>query len=122
MTDRLLKTGQGWRLGWHPSAPVFKGLVGSDDWAIELTEPELMDFCRLFLQLAETMQQMAAELMDEERISCEAESPLLWLEVEGFPQTYDLRFILHSDRRGEGFWPATALPPLLQAIQQLDVF
>ncbi len=37
--------------------------------------------------------------MDEERITCEAESELLWLEVEGYPDSYTLRLIVNSDRQ-----------------------
>lgn len=119
---RLLKSGSGWRLGWDADALEFRGLVGGDDWAIELTEAELADFCRLLEQLNNTLQEMSRELMDEEAIACEAESDLLWLEVEGYPHTYTVRMILRSGRRGEGFWRAAAIPPLRQAIQTLQVF
>jgi len=40
--ERVVKSGAGWR-GWNPNAAEFK-LVGTDDWAIELTETELNDF------------------------------------------------------------------------------
>lgn len=119
---RLLKTGAGWRLGWNTSAPEFKGLVGADDWAIELTEAEFNDFCQFVEQLSHTMQHMATELMDEEKISCELESDSVWLEVEGYPTAYTLRLIVLSGRRAEGFWSASALPELLQAVQTLKVF
>jgi hypothetical protein len=118
----LLKTGAGWRIGWDAQAPVYQGLIGGDDWAMELTAAEIDDFCRLFEQLAQTMQQMAAELMDDERIACEAESDLLWLEVEGYPHAYELRLILHSGRRCEGNWPPGVVPELLQAARSLKVF
>jgi Domain of unknown function (DUF1818) len=120
--SRLLKSGEGWRLGWDCAAVEFQALVGGEHWAIELTAPELQDFCRLLNQLSQTMQQMSAELMDEEAIACEAESDLLWLEVEGFPHTYSLRLILRSGRRGEGFWPAEAVSELQQALPTLGVF
>ncbi|BAU04712.1 hypothetical protein NIES592_05865 [Fischerella major NIES-592] len=120
--QRLIKSGAGWRIGWNPSAPEFKGLVGTDDWAIELTEAELNDFCRLLLQLADTMQQLTSELMDEEKIACEAESDLLWMEVEGYPHAYSLRFILNTSRCAEGKWNAAAVPGLLQAAGMLKVF
>jgi hypothetical protein len=74
------------------------------------------------LQLAATMQQMAQELMDEERICCEVESNLLWLEAEGYPQSYTLRFIVLTGRCGEGAWSAAAVPALVQATQVLKVF
>jgi hypothetical protein len=119
---RQLKRGSGWQLGWDAEAEVFRGLVGGADWAIELTEAELADFCRLAVQLAETMNQIRSELMAEERISCEAESNLLWLEAEGFPDAYSLRLILLTGRQAEGFWPVAAVPDLIQATQVVKVF
>ena len=120
--ERLIKNGLGWRLGWNPQARDYQGLVGGDDWGIELTEAELDDFCRLLAQLAQTMNQMASELMDEEKITCEAESDLLWMEVEGYPDNYRLRFILNSGRRCEGSWPVSVVPDLVQAAQSLKFF
>ena len=118
----MIRSGSGWRIGWNPEALEYKGLVGTDDWAIELTEAELDDFCRLLEQLGTAMEQMAAELMDEERIACEAESDLLWMEVEGFPHRYELRFILHQGRCCEGYWPSDAVQDLRQAAHTLKVF
>ncbi len=120
--ERLLKTGSGWRLGWNPKASEYQGLVGGDDWGIELTQAELDDFCRLLGQLAQTMSQMASELMDEEKITCEAESDLLWMEVEGYPHSYTLRIILNTGRRCEVSWLAQAVPGLVQAAGSLKVF
>jgi Domain of unknown function (DUF1818) len=120
--ERLVKSGSGWRIGWNPHAPEFKGLLGTDDWAIELTEAELNDFCRLLAQLADTIKQIATELMDEEKIACEAESDLLWMEVKGYPHSYSLRFMLNTGRCAEGLWDSSAVPGLLQAVQMLKVF
>jgi hypothetical protein len=120
--ERLIKSGAGWRIGWNPNASEYQGLVGTDDWAIELTEAELDDFCRLLAKLANTMKQLTADLMDEEKIACEAESDLLWMEVEGYPHEYSLRFILNKGRCAEGKWNASAVPSLLQAAAMLKVF
>ncbi|MBW4517337.1 MAG: DUF1818 family protein [Timaviella obliquedivisa GSE-PSE-MK23-08B] len=119
---RQLKSGSGWRLGWDDEAIAFQGLIGGDGWAIELTAAELEDFCKLLTQLAETLRQVSQDLMREERISCEVESELIWLEAEGYPQDYDLRLIVLTGRRGEGFWNASAVSELLQATQVLKVF
>lgn len=119
---RQLKSGTGWRLGWDTEAAEFKGLVGSDDWGIELTEAELEDFCRLLVQLDQTMAQMDKELMEEERICLEVESDRIWLEAEGFPQAYQLRLIVLTGRGAEGTWTAEAVPLLVQAVQMLKVF
>ena len=122
MEQRVIKSGAGWRLGWNPEAEEFKGLVGGDGWAIELTEAELNDFCRLLAQLATAVSQMAIELMDEEKIAVEAESDLLWVQVEGYPEAYSVQLILNSGRRCEGFWPIAAAPGLVQAAKVLKVF
>ncbi|NDJ18971.1 DUF1818 family protein [Myxacorys almedinensis] len=119
---RLLKTGSGWRIGWDSSAPKFKGLVGADEWAVELTEAEFHDFCRLLTQLSQTLQHTAGELMDEEKIACELESSLVWLEAEGYAHAYTLRLMVSSGRKAEGAWAATAVIGLLQAVHTLDVF
>ncbi|HEY9846734.1 MAG TPA: DUF1818 family protein [Candidatus Caenarcaniphilales bacterium] len=120
--NRQLKSGPGWRLGWDTSAPEFKALVGGDTWAVELTGAEFKDFCQLLEQLMETLEQIKSELMDEEAITCEAESALLWMEVQGYPQAYNLSFISLKGRRVEGQWPATAVAQLAQAAQVLKVF
>jgi Domain of unknown function (DUF1818) len=121
--ERLLKTGIGWRIGWNPQeTDEFRGLVGTDDWAIELTEAELHDFCRLFTQLAETISKLNSELMDEEKITCEAESDLIWLEVAGYARSYGLRLMVLTGRCAEGSWHESAVGDLLQAAQTLQVF
>lgn len=120
--ERLLKSGSGWRIGWNPQQIEYQGLVGSDNWAIELTKEEFDDFCRLLEQLANTINQMKAELMDEERIACEAESDLLWMEVEGYPHAYSLRLILNRGRRFEGNWSEEVVGDLVQAARTLTVF
>jgi len=119
--DRILKKAPGWRLGWNPYATTYKGLVGSDEWAIELTTTEFQDFCRLLLQLATTMETMAQELVEEERIACEAESDQVWLEVEGYPHSFSLRLILQTGRGAEGNWSATAVPELISAVQNFSM-
>jgi Domain of unknown function (DUF1818) len=120
--SRVIKTGAGWRIGWNPEASKYKGLVGTDNWSIELTEAELDDFCRLSSQLSDTMKQLEAELMDEEKIACEAQSDLMWMEVEGYPHSYSLQFILTCERCAEGKWDAVAVSELLQAVSTLKVF
>ncbi|BAW95482.1 hypothetical protein NIES970_03880 [[Synechococcus] sp. NIES-970] len=111
---RSLKKGAGWRLGWDPDPTrAFQGLVGTDDWAVELTAAEFIDFCRLLVQLAETVTSIAPELMAEERISIEAESDLVWLEIEGFADCYSLRMLLLTQRNIEGNWPAEVVSKLV---------
>jgi hypothetical protein len=120
--ERLIKQGKGWRIGWNPQAEIYRGLVGTDDWAIELTEAELDDFCRLINQLVQTMAQMQTQLMDEEKIACEAETDLLWMEVSGYPYAYDLRLILNRHRCFEGSWQSGEVEELAAACQNLKAF
>jgi hypothetical protein len=113
---KVLKSGAGWRVGWNPEAATYQGLIGTDDWAIELTAAELTDIRQLAAQLADTMKSMASELMDEEGISLEAETDRVWLEATGFPQAYSLRLILNTGRQVEGFWPSAVVRELLDAL------
>jgi hypothetical protein len=119
LTLQPLQQGEGWRLGWNPSRGAFPGLVGAEDWAIELTDGEFRDFCRLSQQLIATLKTIAGELMAEEHICCEVESDRIWLEVEGFPQEYELRLMLLTGRRAEGRWAPIAVPSLLRALDGL---
>jgi Domain of unknown function (DUF1818) len=118
---KVLKAGAGWRIGWNPESE-YQGLVGGDDWAFELTASELADFCRLLGQLADNMRSMQAELMDAESIACEAESDLVWMQVEGFPCNYSLRLIVNTGRSCEGNWAADAVPELVVVAQSLQFF
>ena len=120
--SRVLKEGPGWRLGWDPNRTDYPALIGGQAWAVELQPEEFADLRRLALQLAETMAAMGDELMDEERICCEAESEQLWLEVEGFPRSYGLRLILQRSRRAELGWEPAATGEFLQAIAALESF
>lgn len=115
MSERVIKSGTGWRLGWDPQGESYQGLVAGENWAIELTALELKDFCQLLQQLASAMTSMAAELMPEETITCEAETELLWMEASGFSDSYGIRFILNTGRGFEGEWDEAIVPDLLKA-------
>jgi hypothetical protein len=121
LMQKVLKSGAGWRLGWNPTNK-YPGLVGAEDWAIELTADELEDFCRLLGQLVDQMQLIQAELMDEESIACEAESDLIWMQVQGFSHSYSLRLIVNTGRSCEGNWHPDPVPDLIAATRTLKIF
>lgn len=117
-----LRSGDGWRVGWNPDAAAFQALLGADDWAVELTQPEFDEFCRLAQQLSAALVEIRPELMAEEAIACEASSDLLWMEVRGLPDAFSLSFILLTGRRAEGIWSAAATPNILRTVQMLRVY
>ena len=117
--SKQLLSGEGWRIGWRSDVDIYKGLVGADNWAIELTESEFKDFCKLASQLAETMQIMAIELSDAEKICCTQETEDISLEVNGFPDAFTLHLQLLTGRRSEGIWEPDAVPFLIEAIANL---
>ena len=119
--QKVLKSGIGWRIGWNPDTE-YPGLVGAEDWAFELTALELADFCRLLGQLVANIRSIQAELMDEEKIACEAESESMWLQIEGIANKYSLRLILSTGRSCEGNWAADAVPDLVIAVDSLKFF
>ncbi len=116
---KRLLCGEGWRIGFRSDVDIYKGLIGADSWAIELTEVEFKDFCKLASQLAETMQYMATELSDGEKICCTLETEEICLEVNGYPHAFNLHFQLLTGRRSEGFWDEFAVPFLIEAIANL---
>ena len=120
-TSKQLLSGEGWRIGLRSDVDLYKGLVGTDNWAIELTESELKDFCKLALQLNETMQLMATELSDCEKISCTLETEDISLEASGYPQKFTLHLQLMNGRQSEGIWEENAVPFLLRAIADLNL-
>ena len=118
-SPKQLLSGEGWRIGFRSDAELYKGLVGADSWAIELTGDEFRDFCKLVSQLAETMQVMANELSDGEKICCTLETEDICLEVNGYPHAFNLHFQLLTGRCSEGFWDESAVPFLVAAIAHL---
>lgn len=118
----MIKKGKGWRIGWKESAPVYQGLIGGENWAIELTNQEMQDFCRLLLQINQAITDISEHLMEEETIVCEVESDLMWLEAQGYFDRYSLRIILLQGRGTEGTWDESVIQELIQATQSLDIF
>ncbi|MBD2091915.1 DUF1818 family protein [Microcoleus sp. FACHB-1515] len=118
MTQQL-HSGSGWRIGWNPNAHPYCGLVGADDWAIELTQLEFDDFCRLLEQISEAIAAIQTELMPEEGLSCEVESDRILLTAEGIPTAYALHLTVLQGRRAEGSWSALAAANLLPTVQLL---
>ena len=116
----MIKKGNGWRIGWKKDAPVYKGLIGTDDWAIELTQPEMEDFVRLLLEINQAIIDISEHLMDEETITCELESNLLWLEARGYAHQYSLTVILSQQRCCEVTLPAFVIPDLITTVQSLN--
>ena len=121
MGHRKLIEGEGFRVGWDVGGGDFGGLVGTGQWAVELTVEEWEDFRRLATQLAETMVAMAIELMEEEALLMELETDRIWMAVEGVAQCYGLRFMTQGGRGVEGEWSAETVPGLLAAIAQMEV-
>lgn len=118
----MVQEGIGWRLGWDDGRETFKALVGGEHWALELTQAEFNDLRRLAHQLADTMNTMASELMPDERITCEHETPQLWMEADGFHHSYSLRFLVLNGRGCEGTWPSAVVPEVLQGLGRINVF
>jgi Domain of unknown function (DUF1818) len=119
--NKQLLSGKGWRIGWFPRADPFSGLVGGDNWAIELTQPELEEFCSLCLQLVDSAQQAQSELSEQESLTCSAETENICLEMSGYPGDFKLSLQLQTGRRAEGIWDNDSLSELVEAITKITV-
>jgi len=69
--------GVGWRFGWNGE----QGLIGGDDWALELTAEEWQDWCCTCRNLWDTWQAMQAHLMPEEDLTLERQTDLLTMNL-----------------------------------------
>ncbi|NJM96961.1 MAG: DUF1818 family protein [Phormidesmis sp. RL_2_1] len=120
--SRQIRSGNGWRIGWDSAAEHFCALVSGETWSVELTASEFVDLCQGVHNLSNTMAEMVDQLMDAERLMCEQTTETIWIEAEGFPTEYGLRFILLTGRGAEGAWPAVVVPELLTALHDLTHF
>jgi hypothetical protein len=123
----LVQEGEGWRLVVDPSRP-FPVLIGGMQWAAELALEEAGALRAGILRLHEQLSSLADVLLDEEEITLEFETVLqpegcLWLELEGGPRQYALRFVLDPSpgrRALEGGWSAAATAAFVAAILQVE--
>jgi hypothetical protein len=114
--SKFLLSGEGWRVGYCPDAEVFKGLVGAENWAIELNHQEFEDFKRLSRQLIETIAATQSELSDQENLTCSAQTEDIYLEASGVDDNFTIHLRLLNGRRAEGIWTSKAISQLLTAI------
>ncbi len=109
--------GEGWRIGYRPQQQPYPALVGSDQWALELTETEWQDFCLGLQELEHSSQAAQDHLVEEEALTLEYHSDHLTLIATGVPPQFSLFLQLHTGRGGEGFWAAGVFFQLKRAVQ-----
>ncbi len=116
-----VQEGPGWRLAVEPDRSPYPVLIGGEGWAVELRAEEaraLWDGC---CRLVDELAVMAERLMPQEQLTLELESGPLWLELEGHPQAWRLRFVLApglSERGVEGGWSEAAAGAMVAALRQ----
>lgn len=108
--------GAGWRFGWNGE----QGLLGGEDWALELTATEWQEWCRTCRELWETWQTMQAHLMDEEDLTLERQSQFLMVILTGSRGNPTLYLRLLTGRVAEGQWRGEAAHTLLARIGGLN--
>ncbi|NJK64389.1 MAG: DUF1818 family protein [Synechococcaceae cyanobacterium SM2_3_1] len=109
--------GEGWRIGYQPQQQPYSALVGSDQWALELTEREWQDFCLGLQHLEQGCKAAQDHLVDEEVLTLEYHSDHLTLIATGVPPQFSLFLQLHTGRGGEGFWAEGVFLHLKRAVQ-----
>jgi len=77
-----------------PSRQPFCVLIGGADWAAELTLDELAQLQHAVIALLDQLVAITPMLMPEEDLALEHESPGLWMQLNGSPQRWELRFVL----------------------------
>lgn len=121
-----VQEGKGWRLAHQATRRPFSVLIGGAGWAGELRPEEALALIEGVRRLTQQREALASALMPEEALCLEIERDLapgsLWLELDGDPQGFSLRFVLtpaDGSRAFEGCWPAEAAMPLMAALEQL---
>ncbi len=118
--------GEGWRLVVDLTRDRFPLLVAGDSWAFELTASEAQALQQLAFGLQRQLASLVDQLMPEEQIGLDLERDLepgsLWMELEGQPSSWCLRFVLTPApgvRSVEGGWSEQASPAIAAALANL---
>jgi hypothetical protein len=119
--------GEGWRLQLDQEREPFPVLIGGSGWAAEFTTAEALELARMAGELERQLTAMTDRLMADERITLELERThpwgSLWIELEGVPQGWSLRFVLTPEppiRALEGSWSPRASAAISAALQLLS--
>jgi hypothetical protein len=122
----LVQEGKGWRLVHEATRQPFSVLIAGEGWAAELRAREALALSDGVRRLCQQRASLTSALMPEEALCLELELDLapgsLWLELDGDPQGWSLRFVLTPEdgSRGlEGLWPEPAATALIAALEQL---
>lgn len=113
--------GPGWRLCLDPGRGSFPVLLGGEGWAVELRADEAQALAEGCCRLADELAALADRLMPEEEVSLELERGPLWLELEGRPQAWRLRFVLTPGAAARGVeagWGEVASQSVVAALRQ----
>ncbi|MFM7642022.1 MAG: DUF1818 family protein [Cyanobium sp.] len=121
-----VQEGKGWRLVHEANRQPFSVLIAGEGWAAELKSGEARALIAGVRRLCQQRLELASTLMPGEKLCLELELDLmpgsLWLELDGDPRGWSLRFVLtpaDGSRGLEGCWPAPAAAALIAAFEQL---
>jgi hypothetical protein len=116
-----VQEGPGWRLCVDSRRTPFPVLIGGDGWAVELRADEAQALIEGCCRLADELASLAGRLMPEECVTLELERGPLWLELEGMPRAWRLRFVLTpgpTARGVEAGWGEGASLAVVAALRQ----
>lgn len=118
--------GEGWRLQVDEERACLPVLIGGRDWAAEFTAAEAVAIASMAVELEHQLGALTDRLMADEQITLETERTYewgsLWMELEGAPESWSLRFVLTpqpSLRALEAGWSPQASVAITAALQDL---
>jgi hypothetical protein len=116
--------GEGWRLQVDEERAPLPVLIGGRDWAAEFTPGEAVAIAGLAVELEHQLGALTDRLLADEQITLESERTYewgsLWMELEGAPESWSLRFVLtpHPSLRAlEAGWSPKASMAITAALQ-----
>tara|TARA_Y100001968_G_scaffold4931_1_gene4359 strand:+ start:76 stop:456 length:381 start_codon:yes stop_codon:yes gene_type:complete len=119
----IKKEGPGWRIIRDLSRDNFSTLIGGENWAIDLTQSEWKILVKVVNDLSYQYEDIKDQLMGDEDITLELESPP-WLAIlKGDQYGWDLKLILNGslalNRGAEVYWPSKVSKQVANAMRTM---
>ena len=119
----IKKEGPGWRIIRDSSREKFSTLIGGENWAIELDQPEWKNLVSIVIDLSDQYKAVKGQLMGNEDITLELESAHWFAILQGDQYAWNLKLILNAsgllNRGAEVTWPRNVTTYVANAMRTM---
>ena len=119
----IKREGPGWRLARDSARQTFSVLIGGEQWAVELSESEWVDFVSVVNELITQHGLVKSQLMEDESIYLGIQKSSWWGCMDGNKKDWSLKLIFHGDganiRGFEMYWPIPVAQSFVKAMRNM---